>query len=41
MGPKVEAVRRFVAAGGRRAAIASLPRLGAAARGRAGTVVEA
>jgi carbamate kinase len=41
MGPKVEAVRRFVAAGGRRAAIASLARLGAAARGRAGTVVEA
>ncbi|WP_240810046.1 carbamate kinase [Actinomadura sp. WMMA1423] len=40
MGPKVEAVRRFVAAGGRRAAIASLPRLGDAAHGRAGTVVE-
>ncbi|TDC71396.1 carbamate kinase [Actinomadura sp. GC306] len=41
MGPKVEAVRRFVAAGGRRAAIASLARLGDAARGAAGTVVEA
>jgi carbamate kinase len=41
MGPKVEAVRRFVAAGGRRAAIASLDRLGDAAHGRAGTVVEA
>ncbi|MFE9101478.1 carbamate kinase [Actinomadura geliboluensis] len=41
MGPKVEAVRRFVAAGGRRAAIASLARLGDAAHGRAGTVVEA
>ncbi|WP_243717367.1 carbamate kinase [Actinomadura sp. KC345] len=41
MGPKVEAVRRFVAAGGRRAAIASLARLGDAAYGKAGTVVEA
>ncbi|MEU5992589.1 carbamate kinase [Spirillospora sp. NPDC047418] len=41
MGPKVEAVRRFVAAGGRRAAIAELARLGDAARGGAGTVVEA
>ncbi len=41
MGPKVEAVRRFVAAGGRRAAIASLARLGDAAHGKAGTVVEA
>ncbi|MGW2314661.1 carbamate kinase [Actinomadura luteofluorescens] len=40
MGPKVEAVRRFVAGGGRRAAIASLARLGDAAHGRAGTVVE-
>ncbi len=40
MGPKVEAVRRFVAAGGRRAAITSLARLGEAAHGRAGTVVE-
>ncbi|GAA0598535.1 carbamate kinase [Actinomadura livida] len=41
MGPKVEAVRRFVAAGGRRAAIASLERLGDAAHGASGTVVEA
>ncbi|SFN22158.1 carbamate kinase [Actinomadura madurae] len=41
MGPKVEAVRRFVAAGGRRAAIASLPRLGDAAHGKAGTIIEA
>ncbi|MFA1548017.1 carbamate kinase [Actinomadura chokoriensis] len=41
MGPKVEAARRFVASGGRRAAIASLARLGDAARGEAGTVVEA
>ncbi|TDD39453.1 carbamate kinase [Actinomadura sp. KC06] len=41
MGPKVEAVRRFVAAGGRRAAIASLARLGAATRGEAGTIIEA
>ncbi|WP_329093140.1 carbamate kinase [Actinomadura citrea] len=40
MGPKVEAVRRFVAGGGRRAAIASLARLGDAAHGEAGTVVE-
>ncbi|MDL4771048.1 MULTISPECIES: carbamate kinase [Thermomonosporaceae] len=40
MGPKVEAVRRFVAAGGARAAITSLHRIGDAARGAAGTVVE-
>jgi carbamate kinase len=41
MGPKVEAVRRFAAAGGRRAAIASLARLGDAVHGKAGTIVEA
>ncbi|HEY8480096.1 MAG TPA: carbamate kinase [Spirillospora sp.] len=41
MGPKVEAVRRFVAGGGRRAVIASLARIGDAAHGACGTVVEA
>lgn len=40
MGPKVEATIRFVEAGGRRAAITSLARIAAAARGEAGTVVE-
>jgi carbamate kinase len=40
MGPKVEACLRFVEAGGDRAVIAALERLGAAARGEAGTVVE-
>jgi carbamate kinase len=40
MGPKVEACLRFVEAGGERAVIAALERLGAAARGEAGTVVE-
>ena len=40
MGPKVEAVVRFVEAGGRRAAITSLGQIAAAARGEAGTVVE-
>ncbi|MFD0687016.1 carbamate kinase [Actinomadura fibrosa] len=41
MGPKVEAVRRFVAAGGRRAAITRADEIEAAGRGEAGTVVEA
>jgi len=40
MGPKVEAVLRFVEQGGRRAVITSLERIGAAVRGDAGTVVE-
>ena len=40
MRPKVEACLRFVEAGGARAVIASLERLGAAARGDAGTIVE-
>jgi carbamate kinase len=40
MGPKVEAVLRFVEAGGSRAAITSLDRLDEAVRGTAGTVVE-
>ncbi|MGN6242998.1 MAG: carbamate kinase [Motilibacteraceae bacterium] len=40
MGPKVEAVLRFVAGGGRRAAITSLAAIAAAVEGRAGTVVE-
>jgi carbamate kinase len=40
MGPKVEAVLRFVAAGGRRAAVASLDRIVDAAHGKAGTVIE-
>jgi carbamate kinase len=39
MGPKVEAVCRFVEAGGRRAAICSLDRIAAAASGDAGTVL--
>jgi carbamate kinase len=41
MGPKVEAALRFVRRGGRLAAITSLDRLADAARGAAGTVVEA
>ena len=41
MGPKVEAACRFVQAGGRYAVICSLARIGAAAHGRAGTVVRA
>jgi carbamate kinase len=40
MGPKVEAVVRFVQQGGRRAVITSLDRIGAAVTGEAGTVVE-
>jgi carbamate kinase len=40
MGPKVEAAVRFVEAGGRRAAITSLERIGEAAAGKAGTVIE-
>lgn len=40
MGPKVEAVLRFVEQGGQRAVITSLERIGAAVRGAAGTVVE-
>ena len=39
MGPKVEAVCRFVEAGGRHAAICSLDRIAEAAAGTAGTVV--
>jgi carbamate kinase len=39
MGPKVEAVCRFVEHGGRRAAITSLDRIGEAVAGTAGTVV--
>ncbi|WP_426566918.1 carbamate kinase [Angustibacter sp. McL0619] len=39
MGPKVEAVCRFVEAGGTRAAICALDRIAAAALGEAGTVV--
>jgi carbamate kinase len=39
MGPKVEAVCRFVEAGGRYAAIAQLDRIGEASRGESGTVV--
>jgi carbamate kinase len=39
MGPKVEAVCRFVETTGRRAAITSLARIGAAVAGTAGTVV--
>jgi carbamate kinase len=39
MGPKVEAVCRFVAGSGRRAVITSLHRIGAAVTGTAGTVV--
>ena len=40
MGPKVEAVVRFVEGGGRRAVITSLGRIADAVRGAAGTVVE-
>ena len=40
MGPKVEAVCRFVEAGGTRAAICSLDQIAAAALGEAGTVVQ-
>jgi carbamate kinase len=40
MGPKVEAVVRFVENGGRRAVITSLDRIEDAVHGRAGTVVE-
>ncbi|GAA4500723.1 carbamate kinase [Actinoallomurus oryzae] len=40
MGPKVEAVVRFVEEGGKRAAITSLERIGDAADGKAGTVIE-
>ncbi len=40
MGPKVEAVLRFVEAGGKRAAITSLEKIEAAVSGEAGTVVE-
>jgi carbamate kinase len=40
MGPKVEAAVRFIEAGGRRAAITSLERIGEAAAGKAGTVIE-
>ncbi|XVQ13785.1 carbamate kinase [Spirillospora sp. CA-255316] len=40
MGPKVEAVLRFTAAGGRRAAITSLDRITEAAQGKAGTIIE-
>jgi carbamate kinase len=41
MGPKVEAVTRFVENGGRRAVICSLTEIAAAAEGKAGTVVQA
>ena len=41
MGPKVEAVLRFVGAGGSRAVITSLDRIGEGVHGRAGTVVQA
>lgn len=40
MGPKVEAVLRFVEDGGTRAAITSLDRLDEAVRGATGTIVE-
>ncbi len=40
MGPKVEAVLRFVAASGKRAVITSLDTISAAVAGEAGTVVE-
>lgn len=40
MGPKVEAVLRFVDGGGRRAAITSLDRIGEAVEGKAGTIIE-
>jgi carbamate kinase len=41
MGPKVEAALRFIAAGGRRAAISSLDLIADAAGGKAGTIIEA
>ena len=41
MGPKVEAVLRFVAAGGARAAISSVDFIADAASGKAGTIIEA
>jgi carbamate kinase len=41
MGPKVEAVTRFVENGGRRAVICTLTDIAAAAAGKAGTVVSA
>jgi carbamate kinase len=41
MGPKVEAVTRFVENGGRRAVICSLADIAAAAEGKSGTVVQA
>jgi carbamate kinase len=41
MGPKVDAVCRFVEAGGERAVIASLDRIADAVAGSAGTVVTA
>ena len=40
MGPKVEAVVRFVENGGHRAVITSLERIMQAARGDAGTIIE-
>ncbi len=40
MGPKVEAVVRFVEQGGRRAVITSLDRIASGVAGEAGTVVE-
>jgi carbamate kinase len=40
MGPKVEALLRFVAAGGKRAAISSLDRITDAVEGKAGTIIE-
>ncbi|HZE31559.1 MAG TPA: carbamate kinase, partial [Actinoallomurus sp.] len=40
MGPKVEAIVRFVSAGGKRAAITSLELIGDAVDGKAGTVIE-
>ncbi|MBO2452363.1 carbamate kinase [Actinomadura barringtoniae] len=40
MGPKVEALLRFVAAGGKRAAISSLGRITDAVEGKAGTIIE-
>jgi carbamate kinase len=39
MGPKVEAVCRFVEGGGRRAVITSLDRIADGVAGRAGTIV--
>ncbi|MFG2000060.1 carbamate kinase [Spirillospora sp. NPDC048911] len=40
MGPKVEALLRFMAGGGRRAAITSLDRITDAVEGKAGTIIE-